>query len=80
MSPRVVLITRAACHLCDEARVVVASVCDEAGVVFEELDVDADDALRAEHGDFVPVVLVDGVRRDFWQVDAGRLRAALGGD
>jgi glutaredoxin len=78
MPPSVLLLTRAACHLCDEARDVVASVCAEAGVAFREVDVDADAALRAEHGDFVPVVLVDGVRRGFWQIDADRLRRALG--
>jgi glutaredoxin len=77
MAARVVLITRSECHLCDEARAVVASVCGEAGVAFEEVDVDADSALREEHGDFVPVVMVDGVRRGFWAIEADRLRSAL---
>ena len=77
MALRVLLITRKECHLCDEAREVVARVCDAAGVEFAEVDVDADAAARAEHGDFVPVVLVDGVRRGFWTIDAEQLRAAL---
>lgn len=77
MASRVVLLTRSSCHLCDDAREVVASVCDDAGVAYEEVDVDADPSLRDEHGDFVPVVLVDGVRRGFWAIDADQLRSAL---
>jgi glutaredoxin len=77
MASRVTLITRSACHLCDEARAVVARVCADAGVAFAEVDVDSDPVARAEHGDFVPVVLVDGVRRGFWAIDAETLRAAL---
>lgn len=77
MASRVVLLTRSSCHLCDDAREVVASVCGDAGVAFEEVDVDADPSLREEHGDFVPVVLVDGVRRGFWAIDADQLRSAL---
>jgi hypothetical protein len=77
MAPRVTLITRRACHLCDEAREVVAKVCAEADVGFAEVDVDSDPVARAQHGDFVPVVLVDGVRRGFWAIDAESLRAAL---
>jgi glutaredoxin len=77
MATRVVLITRSSCHLCDDAREVVARVCGDAGIAFEEWDVEADRALRDEHGDFVPVVLVDGVRRGFWAIDAEQLRSAL---
>jgi glutaredoxin len=77
MAPRVTLITRTACHLCDEARDLVAKVCAEADVEFAEVDVDSDPIAREEHGDFVPVVLVDGVRRGFWAIDAETLRDAL---
>jgi glutaredoxin len=77
MTVRVVLITRTECHLCDDARGVVATVCGEFGLAFDEVDVDADRAMREAHGEFVPVVLVDGVRRGFWTIDADRLRSAL---
>ena len=74
---RVTLVGRAHCHLCDVAREVVAAVCAELGERWEELDVDADPALRARWTDEVPVTLVDGRQHDYWRVSADRLRAAL---
>jgi len=77
VSARVVLYSRAACHLCDEAKAVVADVCAEAEESWEEVDIDTDETLRAKYSDMVPVVTVDGVQHGFWRVDAERLRAAL---
>lgn len=77
-SARVVLLGRAGCHLCDEARDVVARVCTAAGVTWTEQDVDASPDLLARYSDHVPVVLVDGVPHSRFRVDAARLRAALG--
>ena len=78
--PRVTLYSRAGCHLCDEARTVVARVCDELGESFTEVDIDADPELRDRFTDEVPVTFVDGRQHDFWRVSEDRLRAALGGD
>jgi glutaredoxin len=75
--PRVLLIGRRGCHLCDEARDVVRRVTAELGTSFTEVDVDADDELRSAYSDQVPVVMVDGKQHDFWRVDEQRLRAAL---
>ena len=72
------LLSRAGCHLCDDARRLVERVTAEAGVVWTETDVDADPALRAEFGDLVPVVRVDGKELGYWRIDEGRLRRALG--
>jgi hypothetical protein len=71
--------SRADCHLCDEARDVVAAVCAEAGEAWQELDVDADPALVERYGEYVPVVEVDGVQQGFWRVDAARLARRLAG-
>jgi glutaredoxin len=75
--PRVLLIGRRGCHLCDEARDVVRRVTAEQGTSFAEVDVDTDDELRRAYSDQVPVVMVDGKQHDFWRVDEQRLRAAL---
>ena len=78
---RVVLYGRAGCHLCDEARALVARVCAETGATWAEVDVDVpgpDGSLPADElGELVPVVDVDGVRRGYWRIDEARLRRAL---
>ena len=82
LTDRVVLFTRPGCHLCDDARAVVASVCEAAGETWREVDIDAgpDSAtLRDRYGDYVPVVEVDGVQQGFWQVDGDRLARRLAG-
>ncbi len=75
--PRITLYSRPGCHLCDEARAVVARVCRELGEEYVEVDVDSDPELAARFGDEVPVTFVDGRQHDFWRVDPVRLRAAL---
>jgi len=80
-NPPVLLYGRAGCHLCDDARAVVAQVCADAGVAWAEVDLDVpatDPALRERYGDYVPVVTVDGVQQGFWRVDARRLARAVG--
>jgi glutaredoxin len=77
---RVRLLTRPGCHLCDEARTVVAEVCAELGESYEEVDIDRPDGdaeLRRRYTDEVPVTFVDGAQHDFWRVDPARLRTAL---
>jgi glutaredoxin len=76
-TPRVTLYSRQGCHLCDDARQVVARVCADLGESFDEVDVDTDADLVDRFGDEVPVTFVDGRQHDFWRVDEARLRAAL---
>ena len=75
---KVELLTRAGCHLCDDARRLVEQVAGEARVPWQERDVDGDPELRAEYGDLVPVVLVDGKELGYWRIEESRLRRALG--
>jgi glutaredoxin len=70
---RLTLLAKPGCHLCDEARVVLARVADELGVRWDERDVTADDTLYEEYGDRIPVVLLDGVEHSYWTVDETRL-------
>ena len=77
---RVILYSRAGCHLCESAREVVARVCADLGESYDEVDVDADGDLADRFGDEVPVTFVDGRQHDFWRVDEARLRAALGAE
>jgi glutaredoxin len=76
-TPRVTLLGKPGCHLCDEARAVIAAVTAELGVDYEELDITTDAELYTRWWEQIPVTLVDGVQHDFWRVDPDRLRAAL---
>ena len=78
-TPRVTLIGRPGCHLCDQARVVIERVASELDCTWEERSIDDDAQLRERYAEQIPVTLVDGRQHDFWQVDEGRLRAALRG-
>jgi glutaredoxin len=73
----VTLLVRAGCHTCVAVREEVARICAELDVPWQTSDVDADAELRAEYGDRVPVILVDGREHGFWTVQEQRLRAAL---
>ncbi|SDS24974.1 glutaredoxin family protein [Actinopolymorpha singaporensis] len=74
---RVTLYSKPGCHLCDDARAVVASVCADLDVGWSEVDIQGDEALYPRFWEQIPVTFVDGRQHDFWRVDADRLRAAL---
>jgi hypothetical protein len=79
---RVELLTRAGCSICATAAARLDQLADELGFVFTVTDVDAaaatgDSVLRAEYGDRLPVVLLDGAEHSYWEVDEPRLRADL---
>jgi Glutaredoxin-like domain (DUF836) len=75
--PRVRLLSKPGCHLCEDARQVVREVCSTLDVGWDEVDILSDPALTDRYFEEIPVVLVDGVQHCFWSVDPGRLRAAL---
>jgi glutaredoxin len=81
---QVELLTRAGCTLCSGAATRLAQLADELGFQLRVTDVDqaaaaGDTALRAEFGDRLPVVLLDGSEHSYWEVDEPRLRADLAG-
>ncbi len=74
---RITLLTRPGCHLCDEARDVIAKVAGELGVGWQERDITQSASDLREYWDKIPVTLIDGVQHDYWRVSEARLRAAL---
>ena len=74
---RVTLIGKPDCHLCEEARAVVAQVTAELGEAFDERDIGTDPGLHERYWEHIPVVLIDGAQHAFWRVEPNRLRAAL---
>lgn len=74
---RITLLTRPGCHLCDDARAVIARVAAELGVSWTERDITRSEGDLRDYGEMIPVTLIDGVQHDFWRVSEQRLRAAL---
>ena len=75
----ITLLSRPGCHLCDEARAVIARVASDLGIPWTERDVSESAIDVREFGEMIPVTLIDGVQHDFWRVDERRLRRALAG-
>lgn len=72
-----VLVTRPNCHLCEAARETVARVAGELGVGWREESITDSTDLLERFSEEVPVLLLDGVQRDFWTIDEARLRRLL---
>jgi glutaredoxin len=77
MGPVITLLGKPGCHLCDEARDVIAKVAAELGVQWEERDITRSAADNERYWEQIPVTLIDGVQHDFWRVDEARLKSAL---
>ena len=75
--PRVLLVGKEGCHLCEQARVVVATVCADLGVTWAEASVLDDPGLADLYWEKIPVTIVDGEVVEIWGLDEPTLRAAL---
>ena len=77
LAGRVTVYTRVGCPACEKAEADVARICGELGHTWRAVDVDTDPDLRAEYGDRVPVIDIDGREHGFWKVEEPRFRGAL---
>lgn len=75
--PRVTLLSKPGCHLCDVARSVIEHVTANLGVEWDERDIRDSVADMERYWDKIPVALVDDVEHAYGRVSADRLRAAL---
>jgi hypothetical protein len=80
--PHVELLTRAGCGLCEGVYRRLGELAGELNFELSSIDVDAaaaagESALRAEYGDRLPVVLLDGREHSYWDIDEDRLRADI---
>jgi AhpD family alkylhydroperoxidase len=80
--PRVELLTRDGCAICARVHAQLAELAGELDFDLSTTDVDAaaaagDPGLRAEFGDRLPVILLNGREHSYWEVDEARLRADL---
>lgn len=76
--PRITLVDRVGCHLCDEAAAVLDQVrATHPGADWVRVDVDSSPRLLEAYDDLVPVVLVDGQPIAQWTVTQAQVLAAL---
>ncbi|QOC90179.1 glutaredoxin family protein [Micromonospora craniellae] len=71
--PRLTLITRPGCHLCEDAKAALDRVVAVTGDRWVEQDVSGDVEMEREYGDRLPVVLLDGKEHGYWRVEEQRL-------
>ena len=77
-APRdVTLYTRPGCHLCEEAKAVIAPVLREFGATLHEVNIDDDPVLRERYGSDVPVIFIGGHKAAKHRVNAEQFRRQL---
>jgi len=68
--PRTVVVySRKGCHLCEVVKESLHKLSRRGGFTWQEIDVDADAALRREFNDQVPVVFIDGLKAFKYHMD-----------
>lgn len=73
----VTLYTRAGCHLCEDARRVLAEARRRTDFTYEEKDIDSDAGLLRLYHEQVPVIAIDGRRAFRFRVDLNRFLREL---
>lgn len=74
---KITLIGKPGCHLCDDARAIIAQVADAEGAEWEEINMLESPELTERYAEQIPVTLIDGKQHDYWRVDPERLTKAL---
>jgi glutaredoxin len=74
---RLTLYGKPGCHLCDEARAVVADVRGRHPFELEEVDITRDPALEALYRERIPVVAIDGQEALELVIEAPELERCL---
>ena len=77
MNTKVVIYSRANCHLCEEAEKNVREVLVEIHFGLEVIDINGDQELERLYGEEVPVITINGDVLDYYKVDKQRLLKAL---
>lgn len=78
------LIGKPGCHLCDDARTVVARVIEDLSarkdaprLTLDEVSILDDAALSDKYAEEIPVLLINGKVHNYWRIDPVRLTNAL---
>lgn len=77
MATRIVLYTKAGCHLCEKARDILLRVAEDYPVNIELIDITQDNRLYERYWDVIPVVEVEGGPTFVSKISEFRLRKVL---
>jgi len=69
--------TRPGCHLCDEAKSVIAPLLREFGASLREVNIDADSVLKERYDWEVPVIFIGSKKAAKHRVDLEQFRRQL---
>ena len=75
--PSVVVYHAQGCHLCERARAQLRQLQGELGFDLREVDIGGDEALEAEHREWIPVIEIDGRRRFTYHLQPDAFRRAV---
>lgn len=73
----VTLYSRPGCHLCEEAKVVIAPLLREFGAILREINIDEDAVLKERYRWDVPVIFIGARKAAKYRVDAAQFRRQL---
>ncbi len=71
------LYTAEGCHLCENARAILARIAEDLEFDLREVDIGGDPSLEAEYRAFIPVVEIEGRRRFTYYVQPDAFRKAV---
>ena len=71
--PKLTLYSRVNCHLCDVMKEQIEKYAGRYAFTLEVVDIDRDEALRAQYNWDVPVLLVDGEKIAKYRLDEAML-------
>jgi len=74
---KVTVYSRSGCHLCEIAIDRIKSTMDELKFELDIKLIDNNLKLQEEHGEQVPVILIEGKVHDYWRVDLERFTKAV---
>ncbi len=75
----VIVYSRSSCHLCDVVKETLVRLEGEADFHWREVDIDADEQLRRQYNDEVPVVFIDGRKAFKYHMEAREFLRKLRG-
>jgi transcription antitermination factor NusA-like protein len=75
--PVVDIYSKANCHLCDEAKAVIAKVNQDTPFVFSVIDINSDPELFEKYKYEIPVININGIIAFKYKVDEAEFRKKL---